>query len=102
MTSIPLPIFVAVFFFLGGALILELHHRYQEKMRALPLRDDFMARHAQTAPNCHCCGSASLDEKGLSHGNDRNRVVSCAQCHTLLYRVVDLARGDTDDDWTRD
>lgn len=99
MTSIPLPILVAVFFFLGGALILEIHHRYQEKMRDLPLREAFMARYAQLVPACSTCGGERLDEKGLSHGEDPNRVVSCSHCNALLFRFVDASRPSEDADW---
>jgi hypothetical protein len=93
MTSIPLPLYVAFFFFLGGALILNLHHRYQNKQRALPARDQYLADHNLAALACHACGSARLAERGLTHGEDERRIFSCVDCKEMLFqdrRIADV------------
>lgn len=86
MLNIPLPIYVAFFFFLGAMLLLELHMRYRRKQENLPLRDDYLAHHAQQKPSCNACGSEEMHEIGFLHCDDPKRIVSCGQCKTLLYR----------------
>jgi len=96
MTSIPLPLYVAFFFFLGGALILNLFHRYQNKQRALPARDQYLADHNLAAPVCHACGSARIAERGLTHGEDERRIFSCDDCKEMLFQDRRAAIGDED------
>lgn len=86
MTSIPLPLYVAFFFFFGGALILNLFHRYQNKQRALPARDLYLSAHQLAEPVCHVCGSARLAERGLTHGADERRIFSCLDCKSMLFQ----------------
>lgn len=96
MTSIPLPLYVAFFFFLGGALILNLFHRYQNKQRALPARDQYLDAHQLDEPVCHVCGSLRLAERGLTHGEDERRIFSCLDCKAMLFQDRRAATGDED------
>lgn len=86
MLNIPLPIYVAFFFFLGSMLLLELHMRYRRKQENLPALESFLTEHQLTEPACNACGCSELTEIGLLHAGDPNRIVSCGQCKTLLYR----------------
>ncbi|HRQ57864.1 MAG TPA: hypothetical protein PLN31_10635 [Azoarcus taiwanensis] len=86
MLNIPLPIYVAFFFFLGSMLLLELHMRYRRKQESLPLLDEFLSNHALQKPVCNECGSEHMHEIGFLHSDDPKRIVSCGQCKTLLYR----------------
>lgn len=86
MFNIPLPIYIAFVFFLGGALIMELHHRYRKKLHALPAREEYLAQHGIAHPRCHACGSEDLHEDGCSHGEDTRRIVNCKACKQLLFQ----------------
>lgn len=86
MLNIPLPIYVAFFFFLGSMLLLELHMRYRRKQENLPMLDEFLSNHALQKPVCSECGSEHMHEIGFLHSDDPKRIVSCGQCKTLLYR----------------
>ncbi|MDP2170288.1 MAG: hypothetical protein Q8J96_07680 [Rhodocyclaceae bacterium] len=96
MSTIPLPLYVAFFFFLGGALLLNLHHRYQNKQRALPARDQYLAAHHLAEPICHVCGSGRLAERGLTHGEDERRIFSCLDCKEMLFQERRAADVDED------
>lgn len=96
MSTIPLPLYVAFFFFLGGALILSLHHRYQNKQRALPARDQYLLTHHLDEPVCHVCGSDRLAERGLTHGEDERRIFSCLDCKEMLFQDRRAVSGDED------
>ncbi len=86
MLNIPLPIYVAFFFFLGCMLLLELHMHYRRKQEELPALNVFLTEHQMAEPACHACGSHEFKEIGLLHSDDPNRIVSCNTCNTLLYR----------------
>ena len=96
MSTIPLPLYVAFFFFLGGALLLNLHHRYQNKQRALPARDQYLVTHHLAEPACHACGSDRLAESGLTHGEDERRIISCHDCKEMLFQDRRAVSGDED------
>ncbi|MFA7607859.1 MAG: hypothetical protein WCY08_14870 [Rhodocyclaceae bacterium] len=100
MTNIPLPIYIAVFFFLGGTIVLDVHRRYQNRLRNLPALEDYLRQHAQQQACCHACSGSELKEWGLTHGTDRQRVVVCARCSTLLYRYRNDDLPDEDADWS--
>lgn len=96
MTTILLPLYVAFFFFLGGALVLNMHHRYQNKQRALPVRDQYLATHHLAEPVCHACGSVRLAESGLTHSEDERRIISCHDCKEMLFQDRHAVSGDED------
>jgi hypothetical protein len=48
----------------------------------------------QTEPRCSACESTEFKDEGLSHGKDERRIVSCAKCDTLLYRIVPPERAE--------
>ncbi len=86
MLNIPLPVYVAFFFFLGAMLLLELHVRYRRKQEQLPELTDYLSAHALQKPTCNSCGSEVMHEIGFLHCDDPKRIVSCGKCKTLLYR----------------
>nr|MBL8457706.1 hypothetical protein [Zoogloeaceae bacterium] len=96
MNNIPLPVIVAVLFFLGGALVMELHHRFQQRQRALPERDDYIRDHGQHTPACVACGASALNESGCSHAEDSRRIVRCAQCRTMLFQFQRAEAAEAD------
>lgn len=98
MFNIPLPIYVAFFFFLGASFLLNLHQRYQRRQRELPELDAYLADTGSSEPSCRSCASPNLSETGLLHNEDDTRIVSCADCKTLLYRYERESTLDEDDD----
>lgn len=98
MLNIPLPIYVAFFFFLGASFLLNLHQRYQKRQRELPERERYLADLGRQEPVCKSCDSANISEIGLLHGEDDTRVVSCADCKTMLYQFKRDPKPDEDED----
>lgn len=98
MFNIPLPIYVACFFFLGASFLLNLHQRYQRRQRELPERDAYLAETGTSEPSCRSCESPNLSETGLLHNEDDTRIVSCGDCKTLLYRYERESTDDDEDD----
>ncbi len=87
MSSVPLPILFIMGVFFTFWLILRKFHRLEQKKRALPALDAYLQANGQTAPRCHACDADELKDEGLTHGKDERRIVSCARCSTLLYRI---------------
>lgn len=87
MSSIPFPILFIMGVFFVMWLILRKFHRIEQAKRALPDRDGYLRAHGQSEARCAACDGVVLADEGLSHGQDARRIVSCAHCKTLLYRV---------------
>lgn len=87
MSSVPLPILFIMGVFFVFWLILNKFHRLERKKRALPELNAYLYAHNQTEPRCSACGATELEDEGLTHGKDERRIISCAQCKTMLYRI---------------
>lgn len=98
MFNIPLPIYVAFFFFLGASFLLNLHQRFQKRQRDLPERELYLTEQGREEPACKSCNSANMHEIGLLHGEDDTRIVSCADCKTLLFQFKRDPKPDEDDE----
>lgn len=88
MSSVPLPILFIMAVFFTMWLILRKYHRLEQRKRALPDLNAFLYANNQTEPRCTACDSTGLKDEGLSHGKDERRIVSCAHCNTMLYRIT--------------
>lgn len=88
MSDFPLPILFIMAVFFTMWLILRKFHRVEQRKRALPELNAYLYANNLTAPRCSACESTELKDEGLSHGKDERRVVSCAKCDTLLYRIL--------------
>ncbi len=86
MPDLPFPVIVATFFLFGCLAMLHVHLRQQERLRALPLRDEFLAGRAATSAPCVRCASTDKREFGLDDGDKAQRVVACAKCDRPMYR----------------
>lgn len=86
MPDIHFSIFVALFFFLGGSFLLNLHQRHQQRQRDLPQREHYLLTAGLTEPACDGCGGVDLHEFGLLHGTDDRRIVTCKACKKQLYQ----------------
>lgn len=86
MSDIHFSIFIALFFFLGGSYLLNLHQRHQQRQRDLPQLEDYLATAGLAEPACNGCGANDLHEFGLLHGTDDRRIVTCKGCKKQLYQ----------------
>lgn len=99
MSSIPLPVYSAVLFFLGGVLLLHLHRSRQNRQYELPDCAAYLASHGMAEPVCHRCNGTMLGESGLRHDRDPERLMRCLHCETMLYRFHRSDIPDEDADW---
>ena len=88
MSDFPLPILFIMAVFFTMWLILRKYHQIEQRKRALPELNAYLYANNQTEPCCSACESTELNDVGLTHGKDERRIVSCAKCNTMLYRVV--------------
>ena len=88
MADFPLPILFIMVGFFTMWLILRKYHRIEQRKRALPELNAYLYANNQTEPRCSACESTEFKDEGLTHGKDERRIVSCAKCDTLLYRIV--------------
>lgn len=88
MSDFPLPILFIMAVFFTMWLILRKYHKLEQRKRALPDLNAFLYASNQTEPRCTACNAADLKDEGLTHGKDERRIVSCAQCNTLLYQIT--------------
>ncbi|WP_332674787.1 hypothetical protein [Aromatoleum sp.] len=86
MPDLPFPVIVATLFLFGCLAMLHVHMRQQERLRALPLRDEFLAGRPAAAAACARCTSTDKREFGLGDGENAQRVVVCAKCDRPMYR----------------
>ncbi|MDO9598710.1 MAG: hypothetical protein Q7J47_13395 [Azoarcus sp.] len=100
MPDIHFSIFVAMFFFLGGSCLLNLHQRYQQRQRDLPQRESYLSTAGLTEPACDSCGAMDLHEFGLLHGTDDRRIVTCTACKKQLYQFRRESAADNSD-WAK-
>jgi hypothetical protein len=92
MSDFPLPILFIMAVFFTMWLILRKYHQIEQRKRALPELNAYLYANNQTEPRCSACESTELNDVGLTHGKDERRIVSCAKCNTMLYRVVPAER----------
>jgi phage FluMu protein Com len=91
MSSVPLPILFIMAVFFTMWLVLRKYHKLEQRKRDLPDLNAFLYANKLTAPRCTACNAVDMKDEGLTHGKDERRIVSCAQCNTLLYRITSPA-----------
>lgn len=66
------------------------HRQKLAEWRQLPTLDEYLAQNpdckTDLGPACNQCHATSLSNRGLSTPDSKQRILTCGDCHTPLFR----------------